>query len=128
MSYWLSDKFCSLPKKIGFWPKSGHILPDFLVVVISGQTLAFLAHPKNHCERGASVVSDMWVPKLLVPLKNIRIFGPNTAILAPKRPFWPKFMYFWTVIALAGSFGAVLGGCFLVVERGLLSIECQPTL
>ena len=31
--------------------------------------------------------SDMWVPELLLPPKIIRMFGPTTAIFAPKYAF-----------------------------------------
>ena len=46
----------------------------------------------------------MWVPKLLPTPVKIRIFGPKTAIYAPK---------------YAGSFGALLVSWLVVVTRGL---------
>ena len=43
----------------------------------------------------------MWVPELLIPHKLVRMFGPKTAIFAPKYAFGAH-------IGLAGSFGALL--------------------
>ena len=40
------------------------------------------------------------------------MFGPKTAIFAPKYVFWAH-------LGLAGSFGALLFGWFVVVARGL---------
>ena len=50
-------------------------------------------------------LSDMRVPKLLLPPKMSRMFGPKMAI-------FPQNMLSWAHIGLAGSFGALLvGGC-----------------
>ena len=45
----------------------------------------------------------MWVPELLLPTNIIRMFGPKTAISAPKYAFLAH-------IGLAGSFGVLLVG------------------
>ena len=55
----------------------------------------------------------MCVPELLLLPKIIRIFGPKTAIFAP------KYAFFGTYIGLASSFGALLVGWFLVLVHGL---------
>ena len=52
---------------------------------------------KNNANEVPRWFSDMWVPELLLPPKIFRIFGPKTAILAPKHDFF-------------GSFGALLVG------------------
>ena len=54
----------------------------------------------------------MWVPKLLLPPVKIRIFGPKTAIYAPKYAFSGTYKP-------AGSFGALLVSWLVVVARGL---------
>ena len=91
------ERNCDFKTKMTFWVKIVHFCPQW-----------------------PQWFSDMWVPKLMVPPKKNRMFGPIMAILAPKRPFWPQNMYILANIGLAGSFGAVLGGCFLVAGCGLL--------
>ena len=58
---------------------------------IFAQILAFLAHmipcqTKKQCEQGA-LVSFPLLPKLLIPLVKIRIFGPKTAKFGPEYAF-----------------------------------------
>ena len=54
--------------------------------------------------------SNVWVPKLLLPAKKVEMFGPKTAILAPKICIFGIFL---ANINLAGSFGALLIRCWL---------------
>ena len=98
------ERNCDSKTKMTFVPQYQH----FLVKIV------------HFCPQWPQWFSDMLVPTLLVPLEKNRMFGPIMAILAPKRPYWPQNMYILASIGLAGSFGAVLGGCFLVAGCGLL--------
>ena len=55
----------------------------------------------------------MWVLELLLPSKKIKM----------KKAILPQNMHYWANIDLAGSFGNLLDGLLLVVERGLLLIR-----
>ena len=84
---------------------------EIYTLIILGQTLAFLAlwcRTKNNANEVPRWFSDMWVSKLLLPPKIIRIFGPKTAI------FLPPNMLLGAHIGLPGSFGTLLVGWQLV--------------
>ena len=68
-------------------------------------------------------VSNVWVPKLLLLAKKVKMFGLKTAIFAVKYAFLP----FKANISLAGSFGALLVGCWLW-RAGCFTIERLPFL
>ena len=53
---------------------------------------------KNNANMVPRWFSEMWVPELLLPPKMIRMFGPKTAIFAPKYAF-------------LGFIGWLVGGC-----------------
>ena len=55
-------------------------------------------------KEGPQWFSDMFLYELLLPHKKIRMFGPKTAIFAPKHAFISTYMY------LAGVFGALSVG------------------
>ena len=47
----------------------------------------------------------MWVPKLLLPPIKIKIFGPKTAIFAPKYAFWAHMLVgCWLVVVARGLY------------------------
>ena len=62
-------------------------------------------------------VYDMWVIlELSLPTKIIRMFGPKTAIFAPKYAFLG-------MLGLAGSFGALLAGWLVGVLRSAQAVS-----
>ena len=64
----------------------------------------------------------MWVPKLLLPLIKIRIFGQK------KAKFCPKICFLGHIEAFSGSFGALLVGWLVVVVHGLYPARHLYTL
>ena len=90
-------KLLLTPIKIGindqiwlFWPNTGifgplDLLPDHKTM-------------RTRCLGGFSV---MWVAKLLLPLKKIRIFGPKTAKFGSKLAFLAKYGHFWPIWSIA---------------------------
>ena len=67
-------------------------------------------------------LSHIWVPKLLLSPKKIRMFGPKTAILTQKMHFWPIWGKYRHCLLI--SFGALLVGCG---ARAAVTIERPPT-
>ena len=66
----------------------------------------------------------MWVPELLLPPKIIRMFGPKTAIFAPKYAFLGTYRPS-RLIRCPFFVGWSVGGCGALAA---LSIERLPTL
>ena len=63
---------------------------------------------KNNANKMPRSVSVMWVSKLLLPLLKIRIFGPKTAIFAPKYALLGTYrpcLIIWCPV------GSLVGGC-----------------
>ena len=90
-SHWFTDrgyqKFYSMPPKMNFWLKNGHIWPNI------GFFGPFdpMPHQKtmwSSCPGGFSV---MWVQKLLLPPVRIKIFGPKRQNIVQNMYFWPFF-------------------------------------
>ena len=63
------------------------------------------ARPKSNGNEVPRWSSDMLVSELLLPPTIFRMFGPKTAIFAPKYAFWGTYME-----RPSGSFGALLVG------------------
>ena len=126
-TYWRDiDLKCIYGKKLNvrknkdFWLDNGEIWPKIGFLVILGQILAFLAHfvpclTKIQCKQGAQVFFFvMWVPRLLLSPVIIRIFCPKTTQFYPKIEVFGHFGP-----GHAGSYGALLVGWLVVVERGM---------
>ena len=86
-SHWFADrgyqKFYSMPPKMNFWLKNGHIWPN---IGFFGpfDPMPLKKEMWTSCPGGFSV---MWVQKLLLPPVRIRIFGLKTAKFGPKLAF-----------------------------------------
>ena len=96
-SHWFTDrgyqKFYSMPPKMNFWLKNGHIWPN---IGFFGpfDPMPLKKEMWTSCPGGFSV---MWVQKLLLPPVRIRIFGLKTAKFGPKLAFWAKYRHFWPI-------------------------------
>ena len=60
------------------------------------------AWPNNNANKVPRWFSDMWVSELLLPPKIIRIFGPKTAIFAPKYAFLGTYRPCWLIWCSVG--------------------------
>ena len=60
---------------------------SFLAKYLSLWSIVVLCLTKKNGNGVPRWFSDMWVPELLLPPKIIRMFGPKTAIFAPKYAF-----------------------------------------
>ena len=101
-----TKSFALSSKKIVFWPENGQIRPK---ICIFGHFWHFLlCSTKNNENEVPRWFSDMWVPKLLLPPKIIRIYGPKTTIFAPKYAFLGTYRpcrLIWCPL------GWLVGGC-----------------
>ena len=77
------QNFCSLSKKLGFWPENGQIGTKYAFLVILGQILAFLVH--------FGAIPDK---------KNIN----KTVIFAPKYAFLAHLLPCWLVVVGRGLY------------------------
>ena len=86
MPSWYSDMRVpklSLPLQI--WPEIcifGHFRPNISLSDPYGAM-----NDQKNADEVPRWFSDMWVPEFLLPPKMIRMFGPKTAIFAPKYAF-----------------------------------------
>ena len=112
-SFMWIPKLLLLLVKIGiFGRKTAKFGPKYAYLVILGQILAFIIHlvpcPTNKTMRTRSLIehTDMCVPDLLV--KIVRMFGPRTAIFAPKYAFLGTYRPWWLILCPVGW---LVGGC-----------------
>ena len=107
------------PKRARFLAQIWHFWLNISIFVPFGP----MPDQKTMGARCLGVFSVTWVPKVLLPPIKIRIFGPKTAIFAPK-----SNMLSQAFIGLAGSFDALLIGWLVVVVRGLYLARHLTTL
>ena len=93
-----------------FWPKNGRIWPKVCVCRHPGPNIGIFCQFDPMPDQKTSRTCEMWVPKLLLPLVKIRIFGPERAKFSLKYAFIGTYRhcrFIWcTVGLLVGDCGA----------------------
>ena len=101
------QKFCTLLKIWGFWPKSHSFGHFWSKASLSGFITAIPTQKNNAIEL------PKWFPdmdtKFLLPLKRIGVFGPKAAIFGPKYAF---LALCWANVGRAGCAGCSLDRAF----------------